>query len=183
VVRDGDLSVVLSEFARTMVTDFPIQGILDHLVERIVEVLPVTAAGVTLISAGMAPQYIAASDKNALRFERLQTKIGEGPCLSAFELGEAVAVPDLATERRYPQFGPAAVAAGLAAVFTFPLRHGDGCLGALDLYRNTPGLLTPGDMEAAQTLADVAAAYLLNAQSREDARPPIAFTTVPSTMH
>jgi diguanylate cyclase (GGDEF)-like protein len=38
-----DLSDVLSEFARTMITDFPIQGILDHLVKRIVEILPVTA--------------------------------------------------------------------------------------------------------------------------------------------
>ena len=47
-----DLAEVLSEFARTMVTDFPIQRILDHLVKRIVDVLPVTAAGVTLIDQG-----------------------------------------------------------------------------------------------------------------------------------
>ena len=73
VVREDKLSAVLSEFARTLATDFPIQGILDHLVERIVEVLPITAAGVTLISAGTAPRYIAASDEYALRFERLQT--------------------------------------------------------------------------------------------------------------
>lgn len=38
---------MLSEFARTTVTDFPIQQILDHLVRRIVDVLPITAAGVT----------------------------------------------------------------------------------------------------------------------------------------
>ena len=79
VVHEDKLSAVLSEFARTLATDFPIQGILDHLVERIVEVLPVTAAGVTLISAGKAPRYIAASDASALRFERLQTEIGGGP--------------------------------------------------------------------------------------------------------
>ena len=152
-----------------MVTDFPIQGILDHLVERIVEVLPVTAAGVTLISAGTAPRYIAASDESALRFERLQSDTGEGPCLSAYESGVAVAIPDLASDERYPGFAPAAVEAGLAAVFTFPLRHGDGRLGALDLYRDVAGVLSPDDMEAAQTLADVAAAYLLNAQSRDEA--------------
>ena len=45
VVHEEKLSAVLSDFARTMATDFPIQGILDHLVERIVDVLPVTAAG------------------------------------------------------------------------------------------------------------------------------------------
>jgi diguanylate cyclase (GGDEF)-like protein len=52
-------------------------------------------------------------------------------------------------------------------VFTFPLRHGELQLGALDLYRDTPGGLGPAAMEAAQTLADVAAAYLLNARARE----------------
>jgi diguanylate cyclase (GGDEF)-like protein len=54
------------------------------------------------------------------------------------------------------------------AVFTFPLRNGDARLGALDLYRDCAGPLDPGAMTAAQTLADVAAAYLLNAQARAD---------------
>ncbi len=48
MVREVVLSTVLEEFARTLLTDFPIQRILDHLVERIVEILPVTAAGVKL---------------------------------------------------------------------------------------------------------------------------------------
>src|SRR5688500_5224466 len=90
VGKEDKLSAVLSEFARTLLTDLPIQGILDHLVERIVDVLPITAAGVTLISQGLAPRYIAASDASALRFERLQKEIGQGPCVSAFETGHAV---------------------------------------------------------------------------------------------
>ena len=65
------MSAVLSEFARTLATDFPIQAILDQLVHRIVELLPVTAAGVTLIAEGKAPHYIAASDASALHFEKL----------------------------------------------------------------------------------------------------------------
>src|ERR1700732_568446 len=95
---EQQLSEVLREFARTMVTDFPIQGILDHLVKRIVDVLPITAAGVTLISPGRDPRYVAASDESALRFEQLQTELGEGPCLAAYQTGEAVAVADLRDE-------------------------------------------------------------------------------------
>jgi diguanylate cyclase (GGDEF)-like protein len=167
--HEGKLSSVLSEFARTLGTDFPIQRILDHLVERIVEVLPISAAGVTLISAGRTPRYIAASDASALRYEKLQTEVRQGPCLTAYDTGEAVAVPDLVVDEQFPRFAPPAIEAGLAAVFTFPLRHGDGRLGALDLFRNTPGALDGEDMEAAQTLADVTAAYLLNAQAREEA--------------
>ena len=127
MVHEQKLSSVLSELARTLVTDFPIQVVLDQLVEGIVEALPVTAAGVTLISEGMAAQYVAASDDDALRFERLQT-------------------------------------------FTFPLRHGDERLGELNLYRDGHGKLDPRDMDAAQTMADVATAYLLNAQARSEVR-------------
>src|SRR5258706_4903411 len=153
-----------------MITDYPIQSILDHLIHRIVEVLPVSSAGVTLISSELSPRYVAASNDAALRFERLQTEIRQGPCLVAYVSGEAVMVPDLRAEDRFPDFGPAAVAAGLAAVFTFPLRHGDGCLGALDLDRDGPRELEPHDMTAAQTLAHVTAAYLINAQALEKAQ-------------
>ena len=165
---EEELSDVLSEFARTMVTNFPIQGILDHLVRRIVEILPISAAGVTLIAPGVVPRYVAASDPAALRYEMLQTELDEGPCLAAFETGQAVFVPDLRANSGFGQFAPRAVAEGLAAVFTFPLRHEDMQLGALDLYRDTPGPLSRKSTIAAQTLADVAAAYLINAQARTD---------------
>ena len=161
---------MLREFARTMATDFPIQGILDHLVERIVEIMPVSGVGVTLISPGTAPRYVAASNEAALRFEKLQSELGEGPCLAAYHTGEAIAVPDLRDDVRFAKFSPRALEAGLVAVFTFPMHHGALRLGAVDLYRDAPGSLSPDLMSTAQTLADVAAAYLLNAQARADLR-------------
>jgi diguanylate cyclase (GGDEF)-like protein len=167
-VASEDLTEVLSEFARTMVTDFPIQEILDHLVGRIVDVLPITAAGVTLIAPELGPQYVAASNPSALRYEKLQTELGEGPCLAAYGNDEPISVPDLRVEDRFSRFTPRALESGLTAVFTFPLRHKDVRLGALDLYRDTAGPLTPASMTAAQTLADVAAAYLINARARSD---------------
>ncbi len=170
MVDEGKLSSVLSELARTLATEFPIQQILDHLVERIVGILPITSAGVTLIGEGREPRFVAASDSRALRYERLQTEIGEGPCVVSFDSGEPVSVADLASEERFPAFTAAARTAGLGAVFTFPLHHGEHRLGALDLYRETPGGLDPHTMETAQTLADVAAAYLINAQARDDAQ-------------
>jgi DNA-binding CsgD family transcriptional regulator len=166
MVDERRLSSLLSDFARTMVTDFDIQRILDYLVIRIVTILPITAAGVTLIVAGAKPRYVAASDPSALRFEQLQTELGEGPCLRAYSTGEPVLVADLGSDDRFPRFGPRALSAGLGAVFTFPLRQGGAQLGALDLYRDTPGSLGDDDMAAAQTLGDVTAAYLVNARLR-----------------
>ena len=170
MIDNRKLAALLSEFARTLATDFSIQTILDHLVERIVDVLPITSAGVTLISAGSDPQFVAASDADALRFEQLQTATGEGPCVEAFRTGEVVSVPDLRRgDPRFPEFCAQSSAAGLRAVFTFPLRDGGSRrqLGALDLYRDTTGPLDADDLVAAQTLADVTTAYLLNARVRD----------------
>jgi GAF domain-containing protein len=115
MATEHQLSEVLSKFARTMVTDFPIQGILERLVPRIVEILPITAAGVTLITPDTSPRYLAASDDAALRYEQLQTELGEGPCLAAYRTGEAVAVADIRRDERFMRFGPQAAAAGLVA--------------------------------------------------------------------
>ena len=82
-----------------MLTDFPIQGILDHLVKRIVDIMPITAAGVTMIDADLDPRYVAASNGAALRFEKLQTELREGPCLAAYHTGEAIEVAGSAASR------------------------------------------------------------------------------------
>ena len=111
-VASEQLADVLSEFARTMVTNFPIQGILEHLVRRIVEIMPVTAAGVTLITEGIDPRYVAASNDSALRFEQLQTELGEGPCVAAYDTGEAVSVADLARRRAFSEVLSAGVGGG-----------------------------------------------------------------------
>src|SRR4051812_39013994 len=158
-----------------MVTDFPVQRILDRLVERIVDVLPVTSAGVTLIEPGRAPRFVAASNPAALHFENLQTASRQGPCVLAYHSGEAVAVPRLRSDGRFSQFSAAAADSTLAAVFAFPLNQGVGRLGALDLYRDTEGDLDEEDMVAAQTLADVTASYLINAQAREDEHAAAAY--------
>ena len=171
---DRPLTKVLIEFAHTLGTDFPIQTILDHLVTRIVELLPVTGAGVMLMGAAQGLHFVAASDETVLAIETLQNELIEGPCLDAYRTGEPVAVTDLESDGRFPRFSPRALAAGLAAVFTFPLRLRDRRLGALDLYRDVPGPLSGHDLQMAQVLADIAAGYLVSAQARVDAEAAAA---------
>jgi diguanylate cyclase (GGDEF)-like protein len=166
MATEQELSDVLSEFARTMATDFPIERVLEQLIVRVVEILPVTAAGVTLISPATGPIYAAASDEAALGYAHLQSELDEGPCLAAYRTGNAVAIADLRDEKAFKRFTPRALEAGLAAVFNFPLHRGEERFGVLELYRDTPGPLDEADTIAAETLADVTAAYLVNAEAR-----------------
>lgn len=165
---DDDLATVLSEFARTMLSDFPIQTVLDRLVRRIVDILPVDAAAISLMSLNTDPRIIAGSDASATRFEHLQTVLKEGPCIATYEWNQQIVIPDLAEEDRFPRYTPRALSDGLRAIFTFPLRHDGEPLGVLHLYRMAPGDLDERDMATAQTLTDVTAAYLVNAQARFD---------------
>ena len=167
---EDKLPEALRQLARTMVAEPPLESILGELVVRAVEVLPITAAGVTIRAAGGDPPRLAASDDLALSLEQLQRDIGEGPSVEAFHTGEPVAVPDLDHDRRFPSFAGPARAAGLGAVFTFPLGQDDDRLGALDLFRDQPGPLDPEAVAAARTLAAVTSAVLLNARSRAELR-------------
>jgi diguanylate cyclase (GGDEF)-like protein len=166
--RDRRLARVLVEFAHTLGTDFPIQKILDHLALRILDIVPVTGAGVMTMEDDGRMSFAAATNEAIMVLERLQNEFGEGPCVEAFRSNKAIAITDLSVDKAFPRFSPRAREAGLVAVFTFPMRVQGRRLGAVDLYRDSPGPLSHHDMQAAQVLADVAAAYLFNAQARSE---------------
>lgn len=167
---EGRLTAVLAEFAHTLTMDFSIQKILDHLADRVVELIAVDGAGVLLMASETDHHFVAASDDVILGIEALQLQMQEGPCLRAYQTGHYVAIRDLSKDTTFARFSPAAAQAGLGAVYSFPLRLDDGQLGALELYAKEPVDLSEADLAGAQILADVTAAYLANAQGREAAR-------------
>jgi hypothetical protein len=119
------LTQVLVEFAQALADEESMQRMLDHLVRRMAEVLPITGAGVMLMGADDELHFVAASNEVVLRIEGLQNELHEGPCLEAFRSGAAVRLDDLSQDVRFPRFSERAWQDGLAAVFTFPC----GCEG------------------------------------------------------
>jgi len=99
--------------------------------------------------------------------EELQYTLGEGPCVDAYQQNQVVAEPDLAepAASRWLAFTPPALAAGVRAVFGYPLRVGSVRLGALNLYRRWASPLTDDQHADALVLADVAARWVLEAQA------------------
>ncbi len=131
------------------------------------QIVGVNGAGVMLMSGEIPRGSLCTTDGVSELIEDLQYTLGEGPCVDAYQQDTVVAEPDLAAPvtYRWPGFTPPALAAGVRAVFGFPLRAGTVRLGALNLYRDTHGPLT-GDQHAdALVVAEVAARWVLEAQA------------------
>jgi hypothetical protein len=134
------------------------------LVKACVLAFPVAGAGLSATEGLRVP--LAASDDVVARAERLQTTLGEGPCLAAAQRGTG-AVTDLETLRQtWPVFCDQIV--GLTpyrSIASVPLLGANGsALAALDLYSTDPSgdaFEAIADLQVA--IAQPAAALLLAA--------------------
>jgi hypothetical protein len=175
---------------RALVADEPTEaddapgvvGGLQRLCRAAQRDLPASGVGVGVLSKSGELMNAAASSTACALVEELQSTMGEGPCLAAASFRRPVLVPDLskAAATTWLGYGPAAHDHGVRAVFAFPLQIGAACLGAIDVYRDEPGSLSPWTMARALTYADVALQSLLDAQATA-ATPDTAFTDLDDT--
>ncbi|WP_260195881.1 GAF and ANTAR domain-containing protein [Actinophytocola gossypii] len=133
--------------------------------------LPVSGVAVALMTAdGPSGVVLAATDGRARQLEELQFALGEGPCAAASGSGRPVLQPDLTAvgSARWSRFDAAALAAGVRAIFAFPLRVGAIRVGVLDLYRDTAGPLTDLDLADALAFAEAATVMVLHLQDHDE---------------
>jgi hypothetical protein len=131
----------------------------------------VDGAWLTMMSDPARRVLAHATGARAAELEELQFTVGEGPCVDAFVSGTPVLVSDLGAagwQARWPGFAVAGTEAGAAAIFAFPLVQGAIRVGVLGLYRETPGLLSPGALADVLMCADVALQLLLNSRAGAD---------------
>jgi hypothetical protein len=141
-------------------------GLADRLVRVGRDAMNVTGVGLSLMTGSGPTAVLAATDGAARVIEELQFSLGEGPCVESVKTGRPVLHDDLAqtAAQLWPGFTPAALDAGVSAVFAFPLQVGAITLGALDLSRDFVGPLEDGDVKEAVALAAAATALLLHLQ-------------------
>jgi hypothetical protein len=158
------------ELTDTMVAGFDVLDFLRVLTDRSVQLLDVSAAGLLLADPRGELRgelrVVAASSEAARLLELFQLQSDEGPCLECFRSGQPVNVTDLAAaSRRWPQFAPAAVAAGFGGVQALPMRLREQVIGALNLFRSGAGPFDHAEVRIGQALADVATISLLQERS------------------
>lgn len=143
----------------------------QRLCQVCAELTATDGAGIMLFHEGGSRGSVCTTDRVSSLIEELQFTLGEGPCIDACRDGRPVLEPDLVSPStiRWPAFGPPAIAAGVGAVFGFPIRVGAAGLGAVNLYRLRSGPLSDEQHADALVLADVAAEMILMMQA--DASP------------
>jgi hypothetical protein len=146
----------------------------ERICDLCVQTLGITGAGIAMVTEHGHRGIVHATDDVSALIEELQLTLGAGPCIDAVEGRAPVLVPDLAASPdlavdRWPGFLAEAADAGVRAVFAFPLRIGAINIGALDLYRTSPGELSEAELPAALMAADAAALAVLHRYSGDEA--------------
>jgi hypothetical protein len=138
----------------------------ERICELCADQLDISGAGLSMITSAGARGIVCATDDVSARIEDLQFTLGEGPCFESARSGSPILIPDLGQPEdlavdRWPTFMAGAMAAGVRALFVFPLRVGAISVGALDLYRDRAGDLSAQELLSALMAADAAALSLL----------------------
>jgi len=135
----------------------------------VVAAVGVSGAWLTAAAGTDAGHLMDVTDGTGEELAELELTLGEGPSRDAIDSGGPVLASDLSTAetaQRWPGFAPAALLAGVAAVFAFPLRIGAIRAGVMGLYRDRPGPLSAFELGDALVFADTATLLLMEAQDR-----------------
>lgn len=110
-------------------------------------------AGITRVGREGA-ETVAASSERARLCDQLQYELEEGPCLDTVRSHQTVVSNDIASDPRWPHWGPAvADQYGVGSMLSLLLyTHGDS-YGALNLYADRPQAYSSEDLVVAATLA------------------------------
>ncbi|QNN51913.1 GAF and ANTAR domain-containing protein [Nocardioides mesophilus] len=131
---------------------------LDRVAERAVEVIaPCDFVGITLRRKRGRAETVASTSPVAVACDELQYELDEGPCLSAIAEEEAYLIRQVATDPRWPNWGPRAAERGIGSILSVRLADDSGTLGALNMYSTTVDAYDDDSVDLALVFASHAA--------------------------
>lgn len=167
--RESAVSRAFVALASTLANGYDVVDLLDELTGDCARLLDIASAGLLLADDRGVLHVLAASSDVTRQLEAFQVQREDGPCLECFRTGSLVAATDLEQAAdRWPQFVPAAVAAGFRSVHAVPMRLRESVLGALGLFGTTTGSLNDDDLALGQAFADVASVALVQDRAAAD---------------
>ncbi|WP_320780182.1 ANTAR domain-containing protein [Streptomyces sp. CRN 30] len=137
----GDLAAVLD----TLRIAPDGEGLIGADPVECARVLGVDGVAVSALIGDGTGELLWSTPGVSTELEDLQWTLGEGPGPEVARAGAVSLEPDLTRipAERWPVLLPRALAAGVRAVFCFPLLLGSACVGTLTLQRAAPGPPAP----------------------------------------
>jgi GAF domain-containing protein len=134
---------------------------INKIVAIAVETVGTNFGGITLIHEhGARFETVGQTHPSVADADRLQYELREGPCVDAALESTSFASTNLATDPRWPTWGPAVSALGFHSILSSEI-HGRGKrIGALNLYGAPDTDFTEDDFELAQGFAHQASVVL-----------------------
>jgi GAF domain-containing protein len=173
-----EIAATLRELAGLDLVELGQQAVLERIVQAAATCCG-SSGGVGLLLLGSDGQlrYVVAAGRPRRSLAGSQVRLDEGPSVDAFLQDVPVASRDLAGEPRWPDFRPLALAAGIRAWLSAPVRQRHGPIGALDFARTDPQPWLPQDLAAATGFARliVATLQLATARQQETLSPALRF--------
>jgi len=173
-----EITETLRELARLDLIGLGQQAILERIVQAAATCCGSTGGvGLLLLDRDQQLRYVAAAGRPRRSLAGSQVRLGEGPSVDAFLQDAQVASRDLAGEPRWPDFRPLALAAGIRAWLSAPVRQHHGPIGVVDFARTDPQPWQPRDRAAAEAFARliVATMQLATARKQQVLSPALRF--------
>jgi hypothetical protein len=168
VDRDG-FAHSLGESPRTLPDPGGLFATLQRVIDATRAVFQVDGASLALAHEDGSLRWVVVTDGAAGLLEDAQRDRGEGPGLAAYAEEAAVAVIDLATDRRFERLAAVVTQVGLHGVLAVPVAVAGRPVGALSVYATAPCPWSAIDVAAVGAYAGVVA-ELLRASMALDAR-------------
>jgi GAF domain-containing protein len=162
-VSAAGLREALDQLADLRSSPVTVEEALERVVASADALFGVDGTALMLVDRDQALRNLAVSDARAGLLEELQAEHSEGPCVDAFEDKQPVAAGDLASDDRWPEFGPAAAGGGLLAVLASPIPYSDHAVGVVAVFAGDPHPWTEAEREAIVAFTELVALLILNA--------------------
>ena len=153
--QDLHLATVMAQVASSLDQAVTREETLARITECACDTIPgVDFASISVRREDGELRTLAPTDTVTLQADALQYTFHEGPCYEAATEARTVSSPDMATDSRWPRYGPAAAELGLRSQLAVQFSQSPLAGGALNLYSRDSGRL--GDQ---RELAELFAAY------------------------
>lgn len=150
-----ELAMTIARLSHSVLDQSSVEDTLQGIVELAVRTVDgATSAGVAVVRPDATLETCAFTGDLVLNLDDAQSRLREGPCLSAAaeRRGTVVRIDDMAAEPRWPRFAREAARLGAAGMIVCGLRAEHGAAAVLSLLSPLPGAFD-------DTAAEIASIY------------------------